>query len=167
MSGVDRSVLAGLEPFAGWAAADLDALLAPARATPVRQGRIVFEQGAPADSFYLLLDGHVQASKLTPDGQQIIIRYIEPGELFGIAEPIHQTTYPASAKAVVDSVALVWPSTAWPELSAKFPALSASMLQAVGARLADANTRMLEMATEAVERRLAHALLRLATQSGR
>ena len=37
----------------------------------------------------------------------------------------------------------------------------------IGARLADANTRVMEMATEPVERRLAHALLRLAAQSGR
>ncbi len=167
MSRLDRSAIAGLKTFAGWAPADLDALLAPARSSRFAKGAIVFEQGAAASSFYLLLHGHVQASKLTPDGQQIIIRYIEPGELFGIAKPIHQTTYPASAKAVADSVALVWPSTAWPELSAKFPALSASMLQALGSRLADANTRMLEMSTEAVERRLAHALLRLADQSGR
>ncbi len=106
MSGVDRSVLAGLKPFAGWAAADLDALLAPAHARRFDKGASVFEQGAAADSFFLLLDGHVQASKLTPDGRQIIVRYIDPGELFGIAAQIRETTYPATAKAVVES--LVW-----------------------------------------------------------
>jgi CRP-like cAMP-binding protein len=167
MSRVDRSILAALKAFAGWPPADLDALLAPARSTRFAKGATVFEQGAPAVSFYLLLDGHIQASKLTPDGRQVIIRYIEPGELFGIAAQIHQDVYPASARAIVDSVALVWPSTAWPELAAKFPALSADVLHAVGNRLADANARVLEMSTQAVERRVAHALLRLADKSGR
>jgi CRP-like cAMP-binding protein len=167
VSGVDRSVLAGLEPFAGWAAADLDALLAPAHARRFDKGASLFEQGAPADSFFLLLDGHVQASKLTPDGRQIVIRYIDPGELFGIAAQIRQTAYPATAKAVVECLALAWPSSTWPELALKFPALSSGLLQSVGARLADANARMMEMATEPVERRLARALLRLAAQSGR
>lgn len=167
MTRVDRSAIAGLKTFAGWSPADLDALLGLARSTRFPKGSNVFEQGAPASSFYLLLDGHVQATKLTPDGRQIIIRYIEPGELFGIAAQIRQKAYPASAKAIVDSVALVWPSAAWPELAGKFPALSASVLQALGSRLAEANARVMEMSTEAVERRVAHALLRLAKQSGR
>jgi len=167
VSGVDRSVVAGLKPFAGWPAPDLDALLAPAHARRFDKGASVFEQGAPADSFFLLLDGHVQASKLTPDGRQIIVRYINPGELFGIAAQIRETTYPATAKAVVESLALAWPSSIWPELAAKFPALSSGLLQSVGARLADANARVMEMATEPVERRLARALLRLTAQSGR
>ncbi len=37
----------------------------------------------------------------------------------------------------------------------------------IAARLADANTRVMEMATEPVDRRLARALLRLAARSGR
>ena len=167
MSGVDRSVVAGLKPFAGWPAADLDALLAPARARRFDKGAAVFEQGAAADAFFLLLDGHVQASKLTPDGRQIVVRYINPGELFGIAAQIHQPTYPATAKAVVESLALVWPSSIWPELAEKFPALSSGLLESIGARLSDANSRVLEMATEPVDRRLARALLRLAARAGR
>jgi CRP/FNR family transcriptional regulator, nitrogen oxide reductase regulator len=167
MSGVDRSVLANLKPFVGWPAVDLDALLAPAHPRRFDKGASVFEQGAPADTFFLLLDGHVQASKLTPDGRQIVVRYINPGELFGIATQIHQTTYPATAKAVVESLALAWPSSIWPELAQKFPALSSGLLESIGARLTDANARMMEMATEPVERRLARALLRLAARSGR
>jgi CRP-like cAMP-binding protein len=64
-------------------------------------------------------------------------------------------------------VAIVWPSALWPGLAASFPALSASVLKAVGDRLADANARVIAMATDSVERRVARALLRLARQSGR
>jgi CRP-like cAMP-binding protein len=167
MSRLDRSVLAGFRAFADWPAADLDALVAPARATRFARGAIVFVQGAPATAFYLLLDGHVQALKLTPDGHQTVIRYIDPGELFGIAAPMRQEVYPATARAIVDSVAIVWPSTLWPGLAARFPALSASVLKAVGDRLADANARVIAMATDSVERRVARALLGLARQSGR
>ena len=167
MSGVDRSVLASLKPFVGWPAADLDALLAPAHPHRYDKGAAVFEQGATANAFFLLLDGHVQASKLTPDGRQIVVRYINPGELFGIAAQIHQPTYPATAKAVVESLALAWPSSIWPELAKTFPALSAGLLESIGSRLSDANARVMEMATEPVERRLARAVLRLAARSGR
>lgn len=77
------------------------------------------------------------------------------------------TTYPANAAAVVDSVALVWPNAVWPRLSETYPALLANTLRTVGSRLQDAQTRVVEMSTEQVERRIAHALLRLAQQSGR
>jgi CRP/FNR family transcriptional regulator, nitrogen oxide reductase regulator len=40
-------------------------------------------------------------------------------------------------------------------------------LQTVGARLQESHTRVIEMSTQQVERRVAHALLRLAKQAGR
>ena len=80
---------------------------------------------------------------------------------------IGRTTYPATAHAVVDSIALVWPSAAWPRLVATHPGLAVNTLQTVGSRLQDAHTRVVEMSTEQVERRIAHAVLRLVRQSGR
>ncbi|HZD88805.1 MAG TPA: Crp/Fnr family transcriptional regulator, partial [Pseudolabrys sp.] len=50
---------------------------------------------------------------------------------------------------------------------AEHPALAGNTLQAVGARLQDSHTRVIEMSTEQVERRVAHALLRLVQQAGR
>ena len=95
------------------------------------------------------------------------MRFVAPGEIFGVAKAIGRTTYPATATAVVDSVALVWPSAAWPRLIEKNPALATNALQTVGSRLQEAHTRVVEMSTEQVERRVAHALLRLAKQAGR
>ena len=73
----------------------------------------------------------------------------------------------ATATAVDDSVVLVWPSVAWPRLVAKFPALATNTLQTVGSRLQETHTRVVEMSTQQVEQRVAHALLRLVKQSGR
>ena len=95
------------------------------------------------------------------------MRYVAPGEIFGVAPAMGLKQYPATATAVDDSVVLVWPSAAWPRLVAKFPALATNTLQAVGSRLQEIFTRVVEMSTEQVEQRIAHALLRLAKQSGR
>ena len=127
----------------------------------------MFEQGEEAHSFFVLLHGHVRASKTTPAGQQVVVRYVAPGEMFGVAMAIGLTKYPATATAVDDSVVLVWPSAAWPRLVAQYPALSANTLQTVGSRLQETHTRVIEMSTQQVERRVAHALLRLAKQAGR
>ena len=50
---------------------------------------------------------------------------------------------------------------------AKYPVLAAKTLQTVGERLQESHTRIIEMSTEQVERRVAHALLRLVQQAGR
>ena len=167
MTTVDRSVIAGLPLFSGLGAQDLDEILREARSVRYAKNAPVFAQGEEAHSFFLLLHGHLRVVKTTPDGQQIVVRYIAPGEVFGIGVALGLKAYPATAIAAVDSVALVWPSAAWPRLTVRHPGLAANTMQTVGSRLQDTQTRVVEMSTEQVERRVAHALLRLAQQAGR
>jgi YD repeat-containing protein len=167
LSRLDRSLVAGLAPFEGLAADEVDRMIGQARSLRIARDEAVFEQEAPAHSFFLLLDGHVRVVKTTPDGQQVIVRYIGPGELIGIAHALGRTTYPASAIAAVDCVVLAWPGRMWPEFAAAFPNFGANTYKTVGARLEDAQARVVELATEQVEQRVANALLRLVEQTGR
>jgi len=167
MANLDRSLITDLPMFAGVGGDRLDEILNEAQSLRYAKGTNVFEQDAPATSFFILLDGHLRVAKLTPAGQQVVVRFVAPGEIFGVAKAIGRTTYPATATAVVDSVALVWASAAWPRLIEKNPALATNALQTIGSRLQEAHTRVVEMSTEQVERRVAHALLRLAKQAGR
>jgi CRP-like cAMP-binding protein len=167
MAKVDSSLVADLPLFAGFSAVELDAILSEARSVRVSKNCPVFQQGEEAHSFFVLLHGHVRASKTTPAGEQIVVRYVTTGETFGVAKAIGLQRYPATATAVDDSVVLAWPSGAWPRLVEKFPALATNTLQTVGARLQETHTRVVEMSTQQVEQRIAHALLRLVKQSGR
>lgn len=167
MAAIDRSLVSALPLFAGLAPADLDAVLREAHAIHHPKNSAVFEQGAEVHSFYVLLHGHVRATKTTPSGQQVVVRYVSPGEMFGVAPAIGLSQYPATATAVDDSIVLAWPSAAWPRLIAEHPALAANTLAMLGGRLQDLQVRVVEMSTEQVERRVAHALLRLIEQAGR
>ena len=167
MPSLDRSLVANLPLFSGVTPEQLDDLLREAQSIRYAKGTNVFQQDEDAHSFFVLLHGHLRVYKLTPDGQQVVVRFVSPGEVFGVAAAIGRTTYPATASAAVDSIALVWPSAAWPRLVGKHPALAVNTLQTVGSRLQDAHVRVVEMSTEQVERRIAHALLRLAKQAGR
>ncbi len=164
---LDRSLIAGLPAFEGLTAETLDTVLASARSLRIEKDTSVFEQDEEASSFFILLDGRVRVVKLTPDGQQVIVRYIVPGELLGIAQAIGRSTYPASAIAVTDCVVLAWPSKLWSEFATAHPGFGMNTYKTVGTRLQDVQTQVVEMATEQVERRVAHALLRLVQQSGR
>jgi CRP-like cAMP-binding protein len=167
MSKIDSSLVAHLPLFAGFSAAELDSILSEARSVRFAKNALVFSQGEEAHSFFVMLHGHVRASKTTPAGEQIVVRYVATGETFGVAKAIGLQRYPATATAVDDSVVLAWPSVTWPRLVEKFPALAANTLQTIGARLQETHTRVVEMSTQQVEQRIAHALLRLVKQSGR
>jgi CRP-like cAMP-binding protein len=167
MAAIDRSLVINLPLFAEVADHDLDEILLDARAVRYPKNAHIFEQGADAPMFFLLVHGHVRAEKSTPSGEQIVVRYISPGEPFGIARALGLTRYPATAIAVVDCLAIAWPTAAWDRLVAKCPQIAVNTLQIVGGRLQQEHTRILEISTQQVEQRIANALLRLANQAGR
>jgi CRP-like cAMP-binding protein len=167
LSHLDRSLISSLPLFDGLEGSDLDRILSLARSVRVAKDDAVFEQGATAESFYLLLDGHVRVVRTTAEGDQVIARYIHAGELFGIAVAMGRKAFPASAVAAVDCVVLVWPNAAWGELSSRYPAFAGGAYRMIGNRLQETQARVVELSTEQVEQRVAHTLLRLANQSGR
>ncbi len=164
---LDRSLIRGLDLFRDITEENLEGVLATVRVRTVEPGEPVFSQGAAADEFFLLLHGHLKVVQVTPSGEQVVVRHVLPGEVFGIARAIRRTDYPATAEAVTESIVLAWMSTQWPDFVALNPVLAVNALEAVGERLQEAHTRIRELSTEEVERRVAHALLRLVRRAGR
>jgi CRP/FNR family transcriptional regulator, nitrogen oxide reductase regulator len=164
---LDRWLIADVPLFQGLDDAALDDILRNARSTRYAKDAAIFEEEEEAHSFFLLLHGHVRVAKTTPDGSQVIVRYINEGELMGIAAAIGRTTYPATAVAAVDSVAIAWPTSAWSGLASRYPSFAGNAYANIGTRLQETQQRVVEMSTEQVEQRVAHALLRLVQQAGR
>lgn len=166
-SSIDRSVVRTVPLFERMTDAELDDVLGQASSRRYAAGTAVFEQGQPAEHFFVLLHGRLRVTQVTPEGQQMVIRMVNPGDLFGIARALRRTDYPGTSMAVVESIALAWPMSAWEGMLDKHPALAVNAMQTMGGRLQEAHARMRELSTEEVERRVAHAVLRLANQSGK
>lgn len=164
---IDRRVIKSLPLFEKMADDELDRLIAHANARLVSQGETIFEQGEPADNFFLLLHGRLKVTQVTSDGQQIIVRVVHPGDLFGFAKALQRNDYPGTAVAAAESLTLSWPTDLWPDFVEHNPRLAVSAMQTIGQRLEEAHTRIREMSTQEVERRVAHTVLRLARKAGR
>ena len=164
---VDRSVVQGFDLFERLTQDEVDDVLSHATSRRYPTGETVFEQGSSADQFFLLLHGRVRATQVTTEGQQILMRMVNPGDIFGIAVALRRPDYPATATAVADSIVLLWSMTLWSQFMKDHPTLAINAMRTIGGRLQEAQTRMRELATEAVERRVAHAVLRLANQAGK
>ena len=162
-----RLLLHGVGLFKGLAPEAIDDALDAARRHKVAKGAALFRQDDPPEAFYVLVRGRVKVTQETPEGQTVVVRFIGPGEMLGCVAVCGGTGYPGTATAVEDCVLVGWTSKIFSELMLRHPKLAVSALGAVGRRLQEAQARMREMATEKVERRIAHALLRLVRQAGR
>ena len=101
---VDRSLVEGFELFEGLAPNEIDDVLSRATSLRYPTGEIVFEQGGAADHFFLLLHGRLRATQVTPEGQQVVVRVVNPGDIFGIARALRRTDYPATVTAAMSAL---------------------------------------------------------------
>ena len=132
-----------------------------------RRGECLFRQGAAAQFFYVLEQGRVKLTQLTADGDLVLLRLVVPGEAFGGVAALGQRTYPVSAEAAEDCVALSWGGRAMDRLLRRHPQLAMNFIAYLAERLHDMQARYEELATEQVEQRLARTLLRLVQRAGR
>jgi len=161
------ALLAQSPLFRGANDTELEAALAASRRSEVAKNAFFFHQDEPADAFYVIVEGRVRLSQLTPEGHQVIIHIMGPGDGMGIIVALSNTTYPLSAEAISDCRALKWGYEATISLMEQYPRLALNGLRLVAGRFRELQQRYRELSTERVEQRVARALLRLARQTGR
>lgn len=153
--------------FRGLNPAQVQQVLAAARLVACREGAFFFSEGDEARSSYALVSGQVRLSQVSVEGQQVLMGYIGPGREFGIIAALGELAYPVSAQAVSDSQALVWDSQKLNELLDAMPAITRNALFIMARQIKEFQSRIRELSTQRVERRIARTLVRLAQQAGR
>ncbi len=164
---LDESLLTHLAPFLALTKGAIREILDHATSHRYTAGETVFEESAPAGRFFLLLDGYIRVVRMTPDGDHVTMMHIPSGQLFGVACALGHTKYPASAVCASDTITLSWPMRLWTEFEQRYTGFAAANHHTIGKRLNEMHDRMVEMATQQVEQRVANALLRLIKQTGR
>lgn len=160
-------ILAQTELFRGLDAAALAVIEAASFRKRIGPGEDLFRQGDAAENAYVVVVGRLRVAQTTADGHQVIIRYLGPGELVGYATLSGGATHPGTATAVDDVHLAGWSAATIKSLIARYPAVAANALSVLGARYREMQIRLREIATERVEQRIAHTILRLASQAGR
>ncbi|SLN21989.1 Global nitrogen regulator [Pseudoruegeria aquimaris] len=164
---LDPSLLANLPPFSQLERRQIREILDAASVRRLEEGSVVFEEGAPAERFYMLLDGVLRVVRITEGGEQVIALHIPTGQLFGIARALGRDTYPATSVMASEGIILSWPTSLWEHFIASYPGFATETYKTLGARVGEMNARIVELATQHVEQRVANALLRLMNQTGK
>lgn len=63
----------------------------------------LFQSGAPGDLVYVLVQGAIQLYNISPDGREVVLKVVKPGEMFGEVVLFERKTYPVSSVALKNS----------------------------------------------------------------
>lgn len=164
----DPRTLGEVPLFAGLDRAALMAVGEHARLVRAGAGRTFFRQGEPARLFFVVASGRVKFTQVSAEGHEVILRVIGPGEPFGgVAAFVEGSTYPVTARAVEPAEAHAWDGARILALMHRFPVIAVNAARTIADRFHELQRQHRELMTERVERRIAHALLRLAQHAGR
>src|SRR5262245_21632939 len=95
-----RRLLTECVLFRGLSADERQALVTRARTRAFAAGETIFLMGDPGDSMMALLKGSVRISAPSPEGKEIILGIMQPGEFFGEIALLDGKERSADAKAM-------------------------------------------------------------------
>jgi CRP-like cAMP-binding protein len=128
---------------------------------------VVFHADESGDIFCLIKEGQVKVTMISPEGKEIILSMLGPGDFFG--EMALLDDEPRSATVIATEpleVVTIWRSDFLQILAENFP-LTRKVLAELSKRLRNASNRIESLATMDVYGRLARFFLDLARDQGK
>lgn len=139
------------------------ALFAHARVQEYAAADTIFLMGSPGDSMLAVLNGTIRISLLAPNGKEVVLAILGPGEICGEVALLDGKARTADARAATDCSVVVLERRDVLAFFAQYPGAWAGLADVLCERLRIADQQMAEFAFSTVSVRLARALLRLAT----
>lgn len=152
--------------FSGLSATEMEELARLFTEKRLAAGEFAFWEDDPPDYFYLLASGKIKVIKQSSSGKEFIVAFFGPGEMFGEVAVFEDRPYPASARAVEDSVALGIRRKDLLKFLSQRPEVALRIIDVLGGRLRMASSRLRDLAAERVEQRIARILLMLSAKLG-
>lgn len=132
-----------------------------------REGEYLFYEGDPSQGLFLLEEGRIKIIKHSTRGKDIILRLLNPEEMFGEVAAFDGGPCPASAQALEDTVVLHLSQGDFLMLLERYPSIALRVMEDLGRKLRDAHDLIRALTTETVEKRIATVLLKLAEKLGK
>lgn len=146
---------------------DLKALEGEARARRLKRGEVLFLEGEPVHSLFVVEKGLIKVYKLDPEGRKQVVLHLEgPGRVLAeVALFLERPTYPASAEALEESQVLAIPKERFFQLAEARPPLARALIRYLARRQGQLLHLLDRLVFHEVRERLAEYLLEtLATE---
>lgn len=148
--------------FAGVRREDLTPLAAACRRRYYRRHQIIFQRDDPGDTLHIVQSGQVRIVLSSPEGDEILLALMQPGDFFGELSLLDGLPRSATAVANAHSVTLTLARTGFLRVVERSPQLAHQIILALSARLRRTDLLLGDSAFLDVGTRLAKRLLDLA-----
>lgn len=125
-------------------------------------GQVIYVEGEPAESIYILETGWVKATRMTREGREQAMMFLRPVEVFGDIAVLTGTTYPGTVVALEDVDVWVIPARTMLDLIPRYPEFAMAVIRHLGERVLHYISLVEDLSLRSVEARLANTLLRYA-----
>ncbi|WP_176399662.1 Crp/Fnr family transcriptional regulator [Novosphingobium sp. B 225] len=141
-----------------------DAFLARARQQPISRKQVVVAEGSQGRDVYLVLSGRLLFSLVSPQGREVILSDMGPGEMFGELSAIDGQPRSTNVTAIEDSRLAHLTGPEFTQLLGEVPEAGLWVAQQLAQRVRNLTDRAFELATLPVASRVQAELLRLALE---
>jgi CRP-like cAMP-binding protein len=144
----------------------LDELARYARVQKYQKNQMIVRKGDPGTGMMAVITGRVKISTVSPEGREIIIDFVNPGELFGEIALIDSRERTADVVALAATQLLVLERRDFLPFLERHPRTCIKLLSLLCSRLRQTTALVEDSLFQNVEYRLAKRLLRFAAQFG-
>jgi len=161
----EPELLAQVGLFADLTSAELIGLASLMRPRPYAKDEVIYLRGDPGTAFYVIATGKVKITLTSPDGKELILRRLGPGDFHGELALLDDEPRSADAVSTEPSILLVLQRDAFRQFLNEHAAVATKLLSTVS-RYLRSNAELIQDATFLdVPARLARVLLELAGSS--
>lgn len=145
---------------------ELQAVVRMAALHAVPRGSRLLDPARFEPALYLLKRGYVRLYRVSPEGRQLTVSLLGPGNVFGELEGLSTGTRHSFAEAVTDVLVCVLREADLDRLMRAYPEVAVRMVRVLSSRLRELEDLLERLALSTVRTRLLHLLVKLAESFG-
>ena len=165
-SPVESGSLSELTLFRGVPTRELERLAPLLRERSFPAGSTVIAADQPGEAVYVIISGSAKVHVIRPDGADVILAILGPGEVVGEMSLADSLGRSADVATLEESVLLWMDRSAFRTSLQEAPTLTRNLAEVLSRRLRLANAHLLSLATSDVPGRVASQILALAKEYG-
>ena len=127
---------------------------------------VIFIPDDPADAVYFLTGGRVRLYQISPEGKEITLAMLQPGDIFGEMETLGQSRREVFAEAMENCYVCKIDKTPFEKLLQENPAVALKLIKVMARRFQQAQSKIEDMAFRDVTGRLSKLILKLMEEFG-
>ncbi len=157
-----NATLSQLSLFNTLSAETQSAFLAAATLQHFEAGQVIYIEGEPANTVYILEHGWVKSTRMTREGREQGLLFLRPVEIFGDIAVFTEKPYPGTVTALEKVDAWAVPAKQMLAMVKDHPDLALAVIRRLSERVLHYVGLVEDLSLRSVEARLAHTLLRYA-----